>query len=173
MVLVGFMGSGKSTIGPLLSKALGWRFRDLDRVIEAREGRSIPEMFRDDGEAAFRAKEDEIARELLQETELVLAPGGGWSCREGRMESLDEETLSIWLQLSVEGIWRRTARRRGERPLLDVEHPQERIAELLAEREPFYRRAKWWVNVGRHSPKQVVRLIVQQLESNPERPLRA
>jgi shikimate kinase len=167
------MGSGKSTVGALLARELGWRFVDLDSVVEARAGRSIPELFREEGEDAFREIEARVTGEFLEEQEVVLASGGGWPCRAGRMESLGEETLSIWLRVSAGEVWERVGRGPGTRPLLDVPRPRERIDELLAARELFYGKASWWVETGNRRPEEIVRLVMDRLATDPERPLRA
>jgi shikimate kinase len=172
VVLVGFMGSGKSTVGPLLAKALGWTFRDLDAEIERKEGRGIPAIFRDEGEAAFRAIEHRTAGDLLRGDDVVLASGGGWPCRAGRLEGLPPGTLSIWLRVSADASMKRTAGKAGTRPLLQVEDPASRIRELLAEREPYYRGAHWWVDTDLHSPPEIARQVAARLRDDPERPLR-
>jgi len=173
ILLVGFMGSGKSTVGALLARELGWRFVDLDRVVEERVGRTIPEIFRDEGEEAFREIEARIASEVLQESGLVIASGGGWPCRDGRMESAGPGTLSIWLRVSGSEAWERTRHQPGIRPLLDGPRPLERIEELMAVRDPYYRRAAWWVESGNRRPEEIVRLVMDRLTTDPERPLRA
>jgi shikimate kinase len=172
IVLVGFMGSGKSTVGAALAQELAWRFVDLDQAVETRAGRSIPAIFREEGEAFFREMEEREARSLLDRREIVLATGGGWPCRPGRLASTGEGTLTIWLKVSPEAALQRTTLQEVERPLLDVEDPAARIRELLGEREPYYRKARWWVDTTLRSPPEVVREVVDRLRSNPERPLR-
>jgi shikimate kinase len=173
LLLVGFMGSGKSTVGARLASELGWEYADLDEEIEARVGRSIPQLFRQEGEGAFRDMEDRTARELLRRDRLVLATGGGWPCREGRLDGLDPETLTIWLKASPELVVRRTGRQRKRRPLLDVEDPLARARELMDEREPYYRKARWHVDTERRSLEEVVRVVIECLRAEPERPLRS
>jgi len=172
LVLVGFMGSGKSTVGRLLGKELGWTFRDLDAEIVRREGRGIPAIFREDGEAGFREIEHRVAGHLLVESDLVLASGGGWPCRAGRLEALPPGTLSIWLQVSADTSFERVGAQAATRPLLQVEDPPSRIRELIAEREPYYRGAHWWVDTDLHSPPEIVRQVAARLREHPERPLR-
>jgi len=172
VLLAGFMGSGKSTTGAGVAEALGWRFVDLDDQVESVAGKGIPEIFREEGEEAFREIEDREARRLLAEDELVIASGGGWPCRPGRIAGAGRETLSIWLRVSGEVALERTRGHDIERPLLAVEQPLDRIRELLAEREPHYRSAAWWVDTDLRTPADVVGVIVNRLRTDPERPLR-
>jgi len=172
VLLVGFMGSGKSTVGAGVAEALGWRFVDLDDQVESVAGRRIREIFCKEGEEAFRQIEDREARRLLAEDQLVIASGGGWPCRPGRIAGAGRDTLSIWLRVSGEVALDRTRDQEVERPLLEVERPLDRIRELLAEREPHYRSAAWWVDTGVRNPADVVEVIVNRLRTDPERPLR-
>jgi len=172
ILLVGFMGSGKSAAGAGVAEALGWQFRDLDDQVESVTGKSIPEIFREEGEEAFRQIEDREARKLFAEDEVVIASGGGWPCRAGRIAGAGRETLSIWLQVSAEVALGRTKGQDVERPLLAVAQPLDRIRELLAEREPHYRSSAWWVNTDMRPPEKVVEVIVNRLRTDPERPLR-
>jgi shikimate kinase len=172
VVLIGFMGSGKSTVGPLLANELHWTFLDLDSEIERRERRGIPTIFSEEGEAGFRAIEHRVAVDLLRENDVVLASGGGWPCRAGRLESLPPGTVSVWLRVSADAALERTEGQALTRPLLQVEDPRSRIRELLAEREPYYRGAHWWVDTDLRSPPEIARRLAARLREDPERPLR-
>lgn len=167
------MGTGKSTIGAQLARTLGWGFLDSDRAVEARVGKPVPRIFTEDGEDRFRELEDEVMQEALGRVGIVLASGGGWPCRPGRMEGIGEDTLAIWLKADPRRILARVKRGKVERPLLKVEEPLRRIRELLGEREPYYRRALWWVDTGVRSPSEVVRLVSDRLRTEAGRPLRA
>lgn len=173
VVLVGFMGSGKSTVGPLLARELGWDFTDLDSAIEEEAGCSIPTLFRSRGEEAFREIEDRVAQRVLLECEVVMASGGGWPCRPTRIKNLTDDTLSIWLRVSPERAIERAGRQGVQRPLLNVADPLGRAKELLAAREPYYQSARWWVDTEAYSVDEVVRHVIDRLRSDPERPLRA
>jgi shikimate kinase len=173
ILLVGFMGSGKSTVGARLAERLGWGFADLDSAIEEAEGRSIPQIFAEEGEEAFRRIEHGLALALLQGDRLVLASGGGWPCREGRMEGLGPDTLTVWLRVSPERALERVRGQDVRRPLLEVGNPLDTARELLARREPYYGKALWWVDTEVHPPGEVVRLLAERLRTEPERPLRA
>jgi shikimate kinase len=163
VLLVGFMATGKSSVGRSLARQLGWRFRDFDLEIEKRVGMSVADFIRAEGEPAFRTLEGEVAEVLLRGDSVVLSSGGGWPCREGRMEGLPVGTRSIWLQARPEAILRRARRRPGTRPLLEVEDPEARVRTLLAEREPWYQKADWVEDSEGGSPREVADRIAQRV----------
>lgn len=170
---MGFMGSGKTTVGRFLADGLGWRFVDLDEMIEAEEGRTIPTIFREDGEEGFREIEDTLAQRLLLEDRIVLSSGGGWPCREDRLESLPDGTFSVWLQVSAEAALERVGRQGARRPLLEVTDPSVQVAKLLADREPYYRRAACWIDTEVLVPMEAARRIAECMQEDFERPLPA
>jgi shikimate kinase len=159
------MGSGKSTTGRRLARALGWRFVDADREVEREAGRSIPEIFAEEGESAFRALEHRVTQRLLERDQWVVASGGGWPCRPGRLEGLAPDTGSVWLKASPDTVWERTHRSPTRRPLLEVPDPRARIRELLAERQEFYRKARWTVDTDGRTTEEVVRAILLHLDN--------
>ncbi len=160
VVLVGFMASGKSTVGRIVAQELGWRFVDVDTLIEHQEGASIPEIFRDRGERHFRAVEERLTRELLGEDRVVLASGGGWAARPGRLRDLPRGTVSVWLRVTPEEAVRRAGQRSSARPLLAVEDPVRTAGDLLAAREACYREADIEMDTGRQKPEDVAAAIV-------------
>ena len=138
VLLVGFMGAGKSTVGRLLADALGWRFFDIDAVIESEEGRAIGDIFRSDGESRFRETENRIMARMLDERQVVLATGGGWSAVPGRLKQLPGGTVSVWLRVSPEEAVKRCGRQEIERPLLAGDDPMVTVRDLLERRSPLY-----------------------------------
>lgn len=160
VLLVGFMGSGKSTVGRLVAERLGWTFVDFDEEIEKREGRSIADIFADSGEKYFRAVESDVASEHLMRTRAVLAPGGGWAARPGRLDSLPEGTCSIWLRVGAETAVARALSDGGPRPLLQTEDPVLRAKELLTERTPHYAAADHQIETDGTPPDEIARTIV-------------
>ncbi|MEX2528983.1 MAG: shikimate kinase [Gemmatimonadota bacterium] len=163
VVLVGFMASGKSTVGRQLARRLKWRFVDLDRAVEAQAGKSIPEIFRTEGEAAFRELEEEVGRELLSHQRVVLSTGGGWGGTPGRVDSLDSRTLSVWLQVDLRRALGRARRSPGTRPLLSGPNPLETARQLLEAREPHYRRAALILDADGKSARVLARTIVEHI----------
>lgn len=169
---MGFMGSGKTTLGPLLARELEWDFRDVDREVEERTGRTIARIFAEEGEEAFREIEDRAARSLLARERVVLATGGGWPCRPGRLEALPAGTLAVWLRVSPSTAVRRSREEPGARPLLEASDPERRARELLDLRIPYYRMAHWSVDTEAAPPDELARRLAERLGKDPERPLR-
>ena len=138
--LVGFMASGKSSVGPELARRLGWEFVDLDTRIESRERKTVPEIFRESGEPGFRSVETEALRDLLAGSLLsdcVVALGGGGFVQEKNRELL-RPWPTVFLEAPVDELWRRSLSDGVERPL---RHDRDQFSRLYAERLPFYREA--------------------------------
>jgi len=161
VVLIGFMGSGKSRVGRELASRLGWRHVDIDREIEARVGTSIADYFALHGEAAFRAVEREITPTYLSVGQVVISTGGGWVTNPGVFETLPPGTFTVHLRVSPGEVLRRVARGPGRatRPLLATSDPMGRVVELLKAREPLYDRADAAVETDRRSPSEVAEEI--------------
>ena len=161
VVLVGFMGAGKSVCGRLLARRLGHCFVETDDMIVSRDGRPIPEIFRQDGEEAFRRLEAEALAALTLKSGDVIATGGGLPCREGRMELLRKLGTVVWLRGDLEDLLTR-ARRSGARPMLSGRTPAE-IEALYRTREPFYANAHLTLDTGGLGVDQVVGRLVAAL----------
>lgn len=141
LVLIGFMASGKSSVGRRCAEALGFRFRDSDIFIERHAGKSIPEIFAEQGEAAFRAMEVAAIRRLAAQPRRVIATGGGVPMNPENVTVLRRSGIIILLHASIDELLARVGNRR-HRPLLAyADNPRARIEELLAVREPVYRAA--------------------------------
>lgn len=140
LYLVGFMGTGKTTIGRVVAHRLGFTLLDSDHEIERKHGKTIPQIFATDGEPAFRRMEHEFIHGGHPATRAVVACGGGLVVQPGMAETLRSKGVVICLHASLETILRRTQGNKN-RPLLDVEDPMERIRTLYAAREPIYNQA--------------------------------
>lgn len=162
-VLIGLPGSGKSTIGRRLAKALDTSLIDTDVAIEERTGRTIPEIFAADGEAGFRNIEEQVVCEALRDHDGILSLGGGAVTTAGVRKALAGHTV-VYLEINAaEGV-RRTG---GStiRPLLAGPDRAEKYRELMTERIPLYRRvATIRINTNRRNPGAVVRYLVGRLE---------
>jgi shikimate kinase len=168
IVLVGFMAAGKTVVGRVLARRLGWDFVDLDDAITGRTGRSPGAIIREDGEAAFRSLEAEMTEEVAHRQQVVLAPGGGWVTRPDLTASLGEGTVRVWLRVSPGEAVRRAEADATDRPLLGV--PGERVdraARLLRERERYYRHAELDVDTDELSPEVVAGEILRKLGLAP------
>ena len=133
------MGSGKTTVGRLVADALGCPFLDLDQLIEKKAGRSIPAIFAADGEKGFRRLEKQVLEQTVKkyaETTAILSLGGGSVTLPGAVDLLQEKTLCIYLEASLETLLSRLEGQTGERPMASEDLPA-----LLAAREPLYRQA--------------------------------
>ncbi len=159
--LVGFMGSGKSTIGERLADELGWGFVDIDEDIVKAEGRSIVDIFDTGGEPAFREIEYECIRKRVRTIQtgrpMVVALGGGAFAEERNFQLLQENGVSIWLDCSFDLI-RERLQHQFDRPL--ARDPQ-RFAELFEHRIPFYSRSDYRVMVDGNDPLAVVSRILE------------
>lgn len=163
IVLTGFMGTGKTTVGKRLAKRLDYDFVDTDVLIEQRAGRSIPEIFEHGGEAVFRQLEAEIAQELALSERLVIATGGGMMVNPDNAAVLSQSGLVFCLVASPEEILSRLLRDTDHpRPLLAVPDPHERILALLRQREAVYGRFPQLVTTGKQ-PDEIVTELQRRL----------
>ncbi len=165
LILTGFMGTGKTSLGKLLAEKLGRGFVDLDQKIEQDTGLSIPQIFEMYGEKYFRELEKKAVAEVSQRRNLVIATGGGTVKDEENISMLKSSGMMICLTTEPEEIFRRTERR-GERPVLD-ESAEDRLAtikKLLAEREKFYAQADYTVDTTDWSPLQIMNDICKHFK---------
>lgn len=121
VVLVGFMGAGKSAVADRLAARLDWTAVDTDRLIEAEVGRSIPTIFAKDGEAYFREVERRVVAEALGSRQVVVATGGGWAGRPDWLDDIPPRSLTVWLDVSTETALERVGPDPRDRPLLATE----------------------------------------------------
>ena len=141
IVLIGFMGSGKSLCSIRLGDLLSREVISTDKAIEQREGKSIPEIFKEQGEAYFREVESKVIQEISGMTGKIIDTGGGVVLNKDNVDLLKKSGILIWLKASVETIWNNIQHVPRKRPLLDVEDPKGKIKELMEERIPFYSQA--------------------------------
>lgn len=163
LVLVGFSCSGKTTVGRTLSRRLRLRFVDTDRLVEQVAGVTIPEMFREQGETAFRKIERETIADVASRRFQVISTGGGAYIDADSREALRQGNLVVFLRVRPETVVRRLRNSRGgrPRPLLDAPDPLQRVAELLAEREGTYSQADVTVDVDDSTTNIVAETIVR------------
>lgn len=164
LALIGFMGTGKTTIGRLLAAQLDYDFLDTDHWIETAAGKSIPDIFSQAGEAHFRALEQQLVAELAKRQRTVIATGGGLPCQGDNLERLRQHAYLVCLWASPETIFERV-RHNSHRPLLQHPDPLGRIRELLAQRESFYRRADLLISTDGRPSREIVQHILHEFLS--------
>lgn len=162
LVLLGLPGAGKSTVGPLVARALGRGFVDLDHEIERRDGRSVAMIFAALGEGAFRALESEMTAELLAKGRppIVLAPGGGWVEDPAHRALLGSVATAVYLRVSPAVAVARMGPATEVRPLLAGGDAERKLVEVLARREAMYVLSQHTVSVDSMTPSEVASSIV-------------
>jgi len=165
IVLIGFMGSGKSSAGRLLAQKTGWPRFDTDEIVSARFGRPIPEIFAEFGEEKFRDAETEALKGLSAVAPAVIVTGGGIVLRPENVELLRGLGMLVHLEADDETLFRRVSRR-ATRPLLQTENPRTTLTELLRGRLPLYHgAADFHVDTSRLSHDEVAEAIMKKMES--------
>lgn len=162
--LVGPMGAGKSTIGRLLSAELKLEFKDSDKEIEDRCGCNIPWIFDVEGEIGFREREVIAIEEITLESDVLMATGGGAVLRPENRQNLSARGTVVYLKTSVEQQLTRTSKDKN-RPLLQIENPEEVLTRLMTQRDPLYQEvADIIIQTDDRNPKYVVQEIIKRLE---------
>ena len=163
LALIGFMGAGKSSVGRLVADQLRLDYLDTDELIQSRTGRTINDIFAKDGEPAFRELEQQVTEELATRERTLIATGGGLPTRPANLASLKTHALVVCLWASPEKIWERV-KDQTHRPLLHGPEPQQKIRDLLAAREQFYRQADVLINTDIRSVREVAQQVVHQFK---------
>jgi shikimate kinase / 3-dehydroquinate synthase len=168
IILTGFMGTGKTTVGKLLAQQMGYTFIDTDELIQERAGKSIPEIFKEKGEQAFRGMESAIAKELAGRQELVISTGGRLMLDPGNAAVLSETGRVFCLVATPEEIMARVSKDTlTQRPLLSVANPMERIVELMQQRGEGYGQFSQMVTSDR-TPDNVTKNLVGLFQAKPD-----
>jgi shikimate kinase len=141
IALIGFMGTGKTTVGKLLAKKLSNEFLELDVEIEKKTGRAISDIFRENGEEYFRRLETEVIKEITGKKNLIIACGGGVVLKQENVFRLKQECVIVCLSASMDVILQRVSGDKNVRPQLAVDDRKKRIKELLEQRQPLYDKA--------------------------------
>jgi shikimate kinase len=160
LALLGFMGSGKSTVGRLVAAELKFQFIDLDRMIEEQEGISISEIFEQRGEASFRDLESKLLQEISKKKDLVLATGGGVVLCQANVDLLNKTSVLIYLHVDVETAVART-KGHSHRPLLMEGDFRSRVEKLLQERQSLYDKIPHSVETVARSPLEVAHAVIR------------
>jgi len=167
IALIGFMGTGKTVVGKVLAKKLGKEFVELDSLIERKAGKTIPEIFQQGGEVAFRELEIEVTKEVSRKKNVVIACGGGIVLNKINIDRLSQECLIVYLTASPGVILKRTSVDKNERPLLKAASKALTIKELLRFRKPFYERvANIKINTSKLDIDSVVEQIISKVKAD-------
>lgn len=165
LILVGMMGSGKTTMGRSLARQLGKIFVDSDEEIQKRTGVTIQHIFDVEGEAGFRQRETATIRELVQRGNMVLSTGGGAVLAEQNRSLLRQNGIVIYLKADVHDLWQRTRHDRN-RPLLQTADPYAKLAELHHQRDPLYQEsADIVIQSGKQSAHTLMLHLVDKIEA--------
>lgn len=168
IALIGFMGTGKTSVGRLVAEQLHFDYLDTDEMIQSATGKTITEIFSRDGESAFRALEEKVVQEISGRERLVIATGGGLPTNPKNLANLKTHALIVCLWASPEKIWERV-KNQTQRPLLHDANPQEKIRELLAAREKFYKQADVLLNTELRSLREVAQQVIHQFRMKSAR----
>ena len=151
IILIGYMGAGKTTVGKALARELGLPFYDLDWYIEERFRRTIPQIFAEKGEEGFRRIEQHVLHEVAEFEDLIISSGGGTPCFFDNMEYMNRQAMTVYLKATPETLFQHLKMGKTERPLLKGKTDEELmdfIRSSLATREPFYSRARYTLDVS-------------------------
>lgn len=163
IVLIGFMGSGKTTVGRILARELKVHFADSDQMIEEKEAVTIPDIFKRFGEAYFRELEYKTIRSILKKDNTVVSTGGGAVLNKDLLEYMKYNARVVHLEASVETLWNRI-KNCTNRPMLYSDNPRKRMEELYKERLPIYRKAHYNIITDCKKPIDVAKEIIQILK---------
>lgn len=167
VLIVGFMASGKTTVGRRVAELIGWTFCDFDEVIQERAGQPPHSIIRDRGERHFREIEHQVGRDLLELENVVLASGGGWPSEGDHMAALPQGTATVWLQVEADTAVQRATGDGPTRPLLSVDDPLTRAGQLIEARRWAYEKADLALSSEDEFPHALAESIVRWIRRVP------
>lgn len=167
IALIGFMGTGKTVVGKSLAQKLGKGFIELDSLIEQKAGKTIPQIFQQEGEITFRELEIEVTKEVALRNNTVIACGGGVVLNKINIDRLKQESVIVLLTASPDVVLKRTSNDNNERPLLTTSDKARKISDLIEFRQPFYERAaELIIDTSEINISTVIEQIVINLKQN-------
>ena len=166
IILIGYMGSGKTTVGKALSKETGMMFYDLDWYIESRMRKTVAQIFAEKGEEGFRKIEHNMLHEVAEFENVIISCGGGTPCFFDNIDYINQQGEVVYLKATPEVLYRHLLMGKVERPLIKNKTPEELIAyitEQVAKREDFYNKARYTLDVSLMDNYEKIQLSVDQL----------
>lgn len=166
IILIGYMGSGKTTVGKALSKETGMMFYDLDWYIESRMRKTVAQIFAEKGEEGFRKIEYNMLHEVAEFENVIISCGGGTPCFFDNIDYINQQGEAVYLKATPEVLYRHLLMGKTERPLIKNKTPEELIAyitEQVAKREEFYNKARYTLDVSLMDDYEKIQLSVDQL----------
>ena len=166
IILIGYMGAGKTTVGRALSKELGMPFYDLDWYIENRRRKTVAEIFAEQGEEGFRKIEHNMLHEVAEFEDVIISCGGGTPCFFDNMEYINQQGLVVYLKATPEVLYKHLLMGKGDRPLLKGKSQEELITfirEQLEKREPFYSKAQFTFDVSLMDNYEKIKTTIEKL----------
>lgn len=166
IILIGYMGSGKTTVGKALSKETGMMFYDLDWYIESRMRKTVAQIFAEKGEEGFRKIEHNMLHEVAEFENVIISCGGGTPCFFDNIDYINQQGEVVYLKATPEVLYRHLLMGKTERPLIKNKTPEELIAyitEQVAKREEFYNKARYTLDVSLMDNYEKIQLSVDQL----------
>jgi shikimate kinase len=167
IILIGYMGSGKTTVGKALAKELGLPFYDLDWYIESRMRKTVPQIFAERGEEGFRKIEYNMLHEVAEFENVIISCGGGTPCFFDNMDYLNQQGQVVYLKADPEVLYKHLQMARVERPLLKGKSHEELLAfikEQLEKREPFYTKARYTLDVSLMDNYEKIQISVAKIK---------
>lgn len=166
IILIGYMGSGKTTVGKALSKETGMMFYDLDWYIESRMRKTVAQIFAEKGEEGFRKIEHNMLHEVAEFENVIISCGGGTPCFFDNIDYINQQGEVVYLKATPEVLYRHLLMGKTERPLIKNKTPEELVAyitEQVAKREEFYNKARYTLDVSLMDDYEKIQLSVDQL----------
>lgn len=166
IILIGYMGSGKTTVGKALSKETGMMFYDLDWYIESRMRKTVAQIFAEKGEEGFRKIEHNMLHEVAEFENVIISCGGGTPCFFDNIDYINQQGEVVYLKATPEVLYRHLLMGKVERPLIKNKKPEELVAyitEQVAKREEFYNKARYTLDVSLMDNYEKIQLSVDQL----------
>ena len=166
IILIGYMGAGKTTVGKALAKELGVPFYDLDWYIESRMHKTVAQIFAEKGEEGFRKIEHNMLHEIAEFEDVIVSCGGGTPCFFDNIDYMNQQGPVIYLKADPEVLYKHLVMSKNDRPLLRGKSPEELITfirEQLEKREPFYTKAKYTLDVSLMDNYEKIKISIEKL----------